>query len=51
MDIFGQAKYFAANFFNLSPVSVVGLFFFVITIPQTRLVDYLIDRQKQKGAR
>jgi polar amino acid transport system permease protein len=51
LDVFGQAKYFAANFFNLSPVSVVGLFFFVITIPQTRFVDYLIDRQKQKGAR
>ena len=49
-DVFGQAKYFAANFFNLSPVSVVGLFFFVITIPQTRFVDYLIERQK-KGAR
>jgi len=50
-DIFGQAKYFAANFFNLSPVSVVGLFFFVITIPQTRFVDYLIDRQKRNAIR
>jgi polar amino acid transport system permease protein len=51
LDVFGQAKYFAANFFNLSPVSVVGLLFFIITIPQTRFVDYLIDRQKLKGAR
>lgn len=51
LDVFGQAKYFAANFFNLSPVSVVGLLFFIVTIPQTRFVDYLIDRQKRKGAR
>ena len=51
MDVFGQAKYFAANYFNLSPVSVVGLFFFVITIPQTRFVDYLVERQKKKASR
>jgi polar amino acid transport system permease protein len=50
-DVFDQAKYVAANCFNLSPVSVVGLLFFIITIPQTRFVDDLIDRQKLKGAR
>lgn len=49
MDVFGQARYFSANFFNLSPVSLVGIMFLIITVPQTRLVDHLVDRQRRKG--
>jgi polar amino acid transport system permease protein len=49
MDVFGQARYFSANFFNLSPVSLVGILFLVVTIPQTRLVDHLVARQRQRG--
>ena len=50
MDVFGQARYFSANFFNLSPVSLVGILFLIITVPQTRLVDHLVERQRKKGA-
>ena len=49
MDVFGQARFFSANFFNLSPVSLVGILFLIVTIPQTRLVDYLIERQRRRG--
>ena len=49
MDVFGQARFFSANFFNLSPVSLVGVLFLIVTIPQTRLVDYLIERQRRQG--
>ncbi|MEU4779964.1 ABC transporter permease subunit [Micromonospora sp. NPDC023633] len=44
VDSFTQAKIFASNMFNLSAVTVVCILFVIITIPQTRLVDYLIAR-------
>ena len=43
MDAFNQAKIIASNHFNLSAVSTVA--FIIITIPQTRLVDRLIERR------
>lgn len=52
IDIFGQAKIYAGNYFNLSSVTFVAIVFIAITIPQTRLVDYLITREARKtGAR
>jgi polar amino acid transport system permease protein len=48
IDIFGQAKIYAGNYFNLSAVTVVAIVFIAITIPQTRLVDYLLAREARK---
>ena len=39
-----------AQLFNLSPITVVAILFIVITIPQARFVDYLIDRDEKKRA-
>lgn len=52
VDAFNQAKYFAATNFNLSSVTVVAVIFVVITIPQTRFVDWRLERgvQRRKGA-
>ena len=33
-----------SQLFNLSPVTLAAAFFIIITIPQARVVDYLIDR-------
>lgn len=51
MDAFNQAKFYASADFNLSSVLVVAILFFVVTIPQTRLVDWMLARslQKRKG--
>jgi polar amino acid transport system permease protein len=51
IDAFSQAKIYAANDFNLSAVTTVCFVFVLITIPQTRLVDYLLARTStaQKG--
>ncbi len=48
IDAFTQAKIYSANYFNLSSVTVVCLLFVLITIPQTRLVDYLLARNDRK---
>lgn len=45
MDAFNQAKFYASSNFNLSSVSVVAVLFVIITIPQTRLVDWLLKRR------
>jgi polar amino acid transport system permease protein len=44
LEVVGTAKLWEANLFNLSPVTLAAFFFIVITIPQARFVDYLIDR-------
>jgi polar amino acid transport system permease protein len=44
------AKLWEANLFNLSPVVLAAAFFIVITIPQARFVDRLIDRDAAKRA-
>lgn len=48
VDAFNQAKIFASNYFNLSSVTVVAALFVIVTIPQTRFVDHLIDRDQRK---
>jgi len=44
------AKLWEANLFNLSPIVLVAAFFILITIPQARFVDRLIDRDAAKKA-
>ena len=48
IDAFGQAKVYAGNYFNLSSVTFVAIVFIAVTIPQTRLVDYLLAREARK---
>ncbi|WP_232348041.1 amino acid ABC transporter permease [Cupriavidus taiwanensis] len=49
VDAFNQAKIIAANHFNLSAVTTVAIIFVLITIPQTRLVDKLVERRRRAG--
>jgi polar amino acid transport system permease protein len=51
VDAFTQAKIFASNYFNLSAVTVVAGLFIVVTIPQTRFVDRLLQRDEQRLGR
>lgn len=44
MDAFNQAKYISSTSFNLSSVTVVAILFVLVTIPQTRLVDWWLER-------
>jgi polar amino acid transport system permease protein len=44
------AKLWESQLFNLSPVTLVAAFFIIITIPQARFVDYLIDRDAARRA-
>jgi polar amino acid transport system permease protein len=48
IDAFNQSKIIAANNFNLSAVTTVAILFVVITIPQTRLVDRLSERDRRR---
>ena len=48
VDAFTQAKIYASNYFNLSSVTVVAILFIIITIPQTRFVDRLLERDARK---
>ncbi len=47
-DAFNQSKIIAANAFNLSAVTVVAVLFVLITIPQARLVDKLVERDNAR---
>lgn len=44
IDAFNQSRIIAANAFNLSAVTIVAILFVIITIPQARFVDRLIER-------
>jgi polar amino acid transport system permease protein len=48
VDAFNQARGIAANAFNLSAVTIVAILFVLITIPQARLVDRLIERDNAR---
>lgn len=52
MDAFNTAKYVSSTQYNLSAVTIVAILFIVITIPQTRFVDWWLERGKKarKGA-
>ena len=47
MDAFNQAKYVSATQYNLSAVTIVAILFVIVTIPQTRLVDWWLERGKK----
>jgi polar amino acid transport system permease protein len=48
IDAFNQSIIIASNHFNLSAVTTVAILFFVITIPQARFVDRMIERDRQR---
>ena len=48
VDAFSQSKIISANAFNLSAVTVVAILFVLITIPQARLVDRMLDRDNAR---
>ncbi len=48
IDAFNQSRIIASNAFNLSAVTIVAIIFVVITIPQARFVDRLIERDNAR---
>ena len=48
IDSFNQAKIIASNHFNLSAVTTEGILFVLVTIPQARFVDRLLEREKRR---
>ena len=48
IDAFNQSRIIASNAFNLSAVTVVAILFVLVTIPQARFVDKLIDRDNAR---
>jgi polar amino acid transport system permease protein len=48
IDAFNQSKIIASNNFNLSAVTTVALLFILITIPQARFVDRLVERDRRR---
>lgn len=48
IDAFNQAKIIASNKFNLSAVTIVAILFVIITIPQARLVDRLLEHDQKR---
>jgi len=48
LEGFSIAQNNASNTFNLSAVTGLGLCFLVITIPMTRVTDYLVRRDQQR---
>ncbi len=47
-DAFNQSKIIASNHFNLSAVTIVGILFVLITIPQARLVDRMMEHDQRR---
>jgi polar amino acid transport system permease protein len=48
IDAFNQSVIIASNHFNLSAVTTVAIIFVIITIPQARVVDRLIERDRRR---
>lgn len=48
IDAFNQSRIISSNAFNLSAVTIVAILFVLITIPQARFVDRLIDRDNAR---
>ncbi|MBA8821928.1 ABC-type amino acid transport system permease subunit [Ochrobactrum sp. P6BSIII] len=49
INALAQPKIYATNHYNLSAVTTVCIFFILITIPQTRFVDYLLARRARSA--
>jgi polar amino acid transport system permease protein len=50
LEVLLVAQLFESDLFNLSPITLAAGFFIIITIPQARFVDYLIDRDASRRA-
>jgi len=48
VDAFNQSKIIASNAFNLSAVTIVAILFVLITIPQARFVDRMVERDNAR---
>ncbi|MBK8771280.1 MAG: amino acid ABC transporter permease [Rhizobiales bacterium] len=48
VDAFNNSRGIAANAFNLSAVTIVAILFVLVTIPQARVVDHLVERDNQR---
>jgi polar amino acid transport system permease protein len=48
VDAFNQSRIIASNAFNLSAVTIVAILFVLITIPQARFVDKLLERDNRR---
>lgn len=48
IDAFNQSMIIASNKFNLSAVTTVAILFVVITIPQARFVDRMVERHRSR---
>lgn len=48
VEVLGAAQLLKNRYFNLSPVFGSAIFFLIITIPFTRLVDWLMSRDKRR---
>jgi polar amino acid transport system permease protein len=48
VDAFNNSRGIAANAFNLSAVTIVAILFVLITIPQARLVDHLMEKDAKR---
>jgi polar amino acid transport system permease protein len=48
IDAFNQSRIIAANAFNLSAVTIVAILFVLITIPQARMVDKIVERDNAR---
>lgn len=48
IDAFNQSRIIAANAFNLSAVTIVAILFVLVTIPQARFVDRLLERDNAR---
>jgi polar amino acid transport system permease protein len=48
IDAFSQSRIIASNAFNLSAVTIVAILFVLITIPQARIVDKMMERDNAR---
>ena len=48
LDVLGTASLWESKLFTLAPVTLAAAFFIIITIPQARFVDYLIERDARR---
>lgn len=50
MEALAVAKLWESKLYTLAPITMVAVFFIIITIPQARFVDYLINRDAARRA-
>ena len=48
IDAFTQSRLVGSAVFNLSPVTVVAIIFVMVTIPQSRFVDRMIEKDQAR---